>query len=137
MKNIIAVFILSLLVCAGYAFAWPWGNVGLNVADPQEQLHVGGSIRVEGGYVESGAGFISAHGLDPTDSGQVKLIESTRAILTNWNYPGALLAAVYDVPEGDMWFIVFEENQILLQEFGDIQLTNLITVGHIDFTMNE
>lgn len=43
MKNSIAVFILSLLVCAGSAIAWPWGNVGLNVDEPTEQLDVGGN----------------------------------------------------------------------------------------------
>lgn len=137
MKNSIAVFILSLLVCAGSAFAWPWGNVGLNVADPQEQLHVGGSIRVEGGYVESGAGFISSHGMDLTQNHHVEYIESTRAILTNWSSPGVLLAAVYDPGFDEMRFIVYVDHIIYLTKFGDNQMTNLITLGFINFTMIE
>ena len=135
MKNSIAVFILSLLVCAGSAIAWPWGNVGLNVADPQEQLHVGGSIRVEGGYVESDAGFISSRGLNFTENYHVEYIESTRAILTNRSYIGTLLAAVYDTTDDSMRFIVYDDGRILLRTFGDEQRTNLITVGYIDFTM--
>lgn len=51
MKNSIAVFILSLLVCAGSALAWPWGNVGLNVATPEEQLDVGGNVLVRSNLV--------------------------------------------------------------------------------------
>lgn len=135
MKNTIAVFILSLLVCAGSAIAWPWGNVGLNVADPQEQLHVGGNIRAEGGYVESEWGFISSSGMDLTSEGyHVEFIESTRAILTNWNYPGSLLAAFYDRNDDSMRFIVYHDNRIELQSFGAGQMTNLITVGRIDIT---
>ncbi len=55
MKNSIAVFILSLLVCAGSAFAWPWGNVGLNVNEPEAQLDVGGDVLVRSNlFVRSG-----------------------------------------------------------------------------------
>lgn len=54
MKNTIAVFILSLLVCAGSAFAWPWGNVGLNVATPEEQLDVGGNLLVRSNILSVG-----------------------------------------------------------------------------------
>lgn len=55
MKNSIAVFILSLLVCAGSAIAWPWGNVGLNVASPEEQLDVGGNLLVRSNVVIRGS----------------------------------------------------------------------------------
>lgn len=55
MKNSIAVFILSLLVCAGSAIAWPWGNVGLNVDEPEEQLDVGGNVMVRSNLIVKGA----------------------------------------------------------------------------------
>lgn len=54
MKNSIAVFILSLLVCAGSAFAWPWGNVGLNVSEPEAQLDVGGDVLVRSNLTAHG-----------------------------------------------------------------------------------
>lgn len=54
MKNNIAVFILSLLVCAGSAFAWPWGNVGLNVSEPEAQLDVGGDVLVRSNLTARG-----------------------------------------------------------------------------------
>lgn len=54
MKNSIAVFILSLLVCAGSAIAWPWGNVGLNVDEPTAQLDVGGDVVVRSNVVVRG-----------------------------------------------------------------------------------
>lgn len=54
MKNSIAVFILSLLVCAASAFAWPWGNVGLNVDEPTEQLDVGGNVNVRSNLMVAG-----------------------------------------------------------------------------------
>ena len=46
MKNTIAVFLFSIIACAGAAFAWPWGNVGLNVDEPEAQLDVGGDVLV-------------------------------------------------------------------------------------------
>lgn len=54
MKNSIAVFILSLLVCAGSAIAWPWGNVGLNVDEPTEQLDVGGNVNIRSNLMVAG-----------------------------------------------------------------------------------
>lgn len=54
MKNSIAVFILSLLVCAASAIAWPWGNVGLNVDEPTAQLDVGGDVVVRSNVVVRG-----------------------------------------------------------------------------------
>lgn len=54
MKNSIAVFILSLLVCAGSAIAWPWGNVGLNVSEPEAQLDVGGDVLVRSNLTARG-----------------------------------------------------------------------------------
>ena len=46
MKNSIAVFLFSMLACTSAAFAWPWGNVGLNVNEPEAQLDVGGDVLV-------------------------------------------------------------------------------------------
>ena len=46
MKKTIAVFLFSIIACAGSAFAWPWGNVGLNVDEPEAQLDVGGNVLV-------------------------------------------------------------------------------------------
>lgn len=46
MKNTIAVFLFLILVFAGSALAWPWGNVGLNVDEPEAQLDVGGDVLV-------------------------------------------------------------------------------------------
>ena len=46
MKNTIAVFLFSIIACAGSAFAWPWGFVGLNVDAPEAQLDVGGDVLV-------------------------------------------------------------------------------------------
>ena len=46
MKNTIAVFLFSMLACTSAALAWPWGNVGLNVDEPEAQLDVGGDVLV-------------------------------------------------------------------------------------------
>ena len=54
MKNTIAVFLFLILVFAGSALAWPWGNVGLNVATPEEQLDVGGNLLVRSNILSAG-----------------------------------------------------------------------------------
>ena len=54
MKNTIAVFLFLILVFAGSAFAWPWGNVGLNVATPEEQLDIGGNLLVRSNILSVG-----------------------------------------------------------------------------------
>jgi len=46
MKNIIAVVGITILVCSVNALAWPYGNVGLNVDEPEAQLDVGGDVIV-------------------------------------------------------------------------------------------
>ena len=51
MKKTIAVFLFSIIACAGSAFAWPWGNVGLNVDEPEAQLDVGGNVLVRSNLV--------------------------------------------------------------------------------------
>ena len=51
MKKTIAVFLFSIIACAGAAFAWPWGNVGLNVDEPEAQLDVGGDVLVRSNLV--------------------------------------------------------------------------------------
>lgn len=43
-KMIMAALALILALCVG-AIAWPWGQVGINVDDPTEQLDVGGNIK--------------------------------------------------------------------------------------------
>ena len=54
MKKTIAVFLFLILVFAGSALAWPWGNVGLNVDEPKEQLDVGGNLLVRSNVVIRG-----------------------------------------------------------------------------------
>ncbi len=51
MKKTIAVFLFSIIACAGSALAWPWGNVGLNVDEPEAQLDVGGDVLVRSNLV--------------------------------------------------------------------------------------
>ena len=78
MKNTIAVFLFSMLAYTGSALAWPWGNVGLNVSEPEAQLDVGGDVLVRSnltayGMIDSeqpftGGGFrhIPAEGVQAT-----------------------------------------------------------------------
>lgn len=72
MKNSIAVFILSLLVCAGSAIAWPWGNVGLNVDEPTEQLDVGGNVLVRSNLVVR-SGVIQLGGEAYGEAGPIRI----------------------------------------------------------------
>ena len=57
MKKTIAVFLFSIIACAGSAFAWPWGNVGLNVDEPEAQLDVGGDVIVRSNLLVRGGGL--------------------------------------------------------------------------------
>ena len=67
MKNTIAVFIFSMLVCTVAAFAWPWGNVGLNVDAPEAQLDVGGDVLVRSNLTAYGE--LTAYGSSPVSGG--------------------------------------------------------------------
>ena len=44
-KMIVVAVTLILALCIA-AVAWPWGNVGLNVSEPEAQLDVGGDVLV-------------------------------------------------------------------------------------------
>ena len=67
MKNTIAVFIFSMLACTSAAFAWPWGNVGLNVDEPEAQLDVGGDVLVRSNLTIYGASFGSGFSHRPAE----------------------------------------------------------------------
>ncbi len=80
MKNSIAVFILSLLVCAGSAFAWPWGNVGLNVSEPEAQLDVGGDVLVR-------SNLVVRNGTIQIGDGESLYGDTSREKILIWNGP--------------------------------------------------
>lgn len=49
-KMIVVAVTLILALCIA-AVAWPWGNVGLNVSEPEAQLDVGGDVLVRSNLV--------------------------------------------------------------------------------------
>lgn len=133
MKNSIAVFILSLLVCAASAFAWPWGNVGLNVDEPTEQLDVGGSVGVDGDVIIRPVEFQGSHN-KLIIGGQSKPAEIAAYRAIN-EFPGfsAPLAAFYDASDDDIKAISFNDGTLYLLGFGDLNKTNMVILGTIVF----
>lgn len=105
MKNSIAVFILSLLVCAGSAFAWPWGNVGLNVSEPEAQLDVGGDVRVRSNLTARGQ--ITVENVHPGSGFYHIPVEGVYASF-GYQYPPSSKRAVIGVshPDGSGTFMV-------------------------------
>lgn len=99
MKNTIAVFLFSMLACTSAALAWPWGNVGLNVDEPEAQLDVGGNVLVRSNL------FVR--------SGKIQLGDGDRDI----GYPGRISA--WNGPEGVYdEFGLFEESSFAFGHSG-------------------
>ena len=78
MKNTIAVFLFSMLACTSAAFAWPWGNVGLNVDEPEAQLDVGGDVLVR-------SNLFVRHGNIQLGDGD---LDVGKGAIIVWNGPG-------------------------------------------------
>lgn len=80
MKNTIAVFLFLILVFAGSALAWPWGNVGLNVNEPEAQLDVGGDVLVR-------SNLVVRNGTIQIGDGESLYGDTSREKILIWNGP--------------------------------------------------